>query len=142
DELTVGFDLMSLHEDPNALPLPPQRREYLAELQSIASHRPRYRMPVTLAPQLAETRFSTLPPAKAELRRRITVFVPKNAGKEDEILLHCLETGETFESRVMDAHPVIAGALQLRLGVFVNALLGRAIDDLTKAMAAVWQRDQ
>lgn len=96
-----------------------------------------YRVPVAAGPRFAEVRLHTSPPAKAELLRRVTLEVPKDSGKEDDMVLRCFETGESFQSRVTDAHPVVTGTLQLRLAVFVHGLLGRAIADVTKSAAGV-----
>lgn len=96
-----------------------------------------YRVPVAAGPRLAEVRLHTSPPAQAELLRRVTLEVPQDSGKEDDLVLRCYETGELFQSRVTEAHPVVTGTLQLRLAVFVHGLLGRAITDIAKSAASV-----
>jgi Fic family protein len=96
-----------------------------------------YRVPVANGPRFAEITLHTLPPAKAELRRRVTLEVPKDSGKEDDLVLRCYETAEVFQSRVSEAHPAVTGTLQLRLAVFVHGLLGRAIADVTNSALTV-----
>jgi hypothetical protein len=96
-----------------------------------------YRVPVADGPRFAEVWLRTAPPAKAELLRRVTLEVPKDSGKEDDLVLRCYETDEIFQSRITEAHPVVTGTLQLRLAVFVHGLLGRAIADITKSAADV-----
>lgn len=98
---------------------------------------PAYRVPVADGPRFAEIRLSTLPPAQAELLRRVTLEVPRDSGKEDDLVLRCYETGELFQSRISEAQPTVTGTLQLRLAVFVHGLLGRAIADIAKSAASV-----
>jgi len=96
-----------------------------------------YRTPVAAGPRLAYVTLNTSPPAQTELVRRVTLEVPRDSGKEDDLVLRCLETSETFSARVTEAHPAVSGTLQLRLGVFVNGFLGRAIADVTKSAANI-----
>lgn len=96
-----------------------------------------YRVPVAAGPRFAEVRLHTSPPAQAELLRRITLEVPRDSGKEDDLVLRCYETGELFQSRITEAHPAVTGTLQLRLAVFVHGLLGRAIAEITESAAGV-----
>ena len=99
-----------------------------------------YRVPVAAGPRFAEIRLHTSPPAQAELVRKLTLEVPKDSGKEDDLVLRCYETGEIFQSRITEVHPALTGTLQLRLAVFVHGLLGRAITDVTKSAASVLQQ--
>jgi Fic family protein len=96
-----------------------------------------YRTPVTNGSRVAKITLETSPPARTALLRRITLEVPRDSGKEDDLVLRCVETGETFGARVTEAHPTVSGTLQLRLGVFVNGFLGRAIVDVTKEAARI-----
>jgi hypothetical protein len=100
-----------------------------------------YRAPVAAGPRLASIQLRTSPPAEAELLRRVTLEVPRDSGKEDDILLRCIETGEFFGARVTEAHPAVTGTLQLRLAVFAHGLLGRAIADITKAASKVLRQN-
>jgi Fic family protein len=91
-----------------------------------------YRAPLTSGPRLVLVTLQTSPPARVKLIRRVTLEVPKDSGKEDDLVLRCVETGEALESRITEAHPVVTGTLQLRLAVFAHGVLGRAIAELTK----------
>jgi Fic family protein len=91
-----------------------------------------YRTPVAAGPRVAIIRLHTSPPAQTEIMRNMTLEVPRDSGKEDDLMLRCVETGEMFGARVTEAYPTISGTLQLRLAVFVNGFLGRAIADVTK----------
>ena len=102
---------------------------------NITIKNPDYRVPVKEGPRLAQITLQTLPPAQVKLTRQITLEVPKDSGKEDDLILRCLETDETLESRITEAHPTVTGTLQLRIGVFVNGFLGRAVAELA-AMAS------
>jgi Fic family protein len=96
-----------------------------------------YRTPVADGPRLAVIKLLTSPPAQTELLRRMTLEVPRDSGKNDDLVLRCIETDETFAARVTEAHPTVSGTLQLRLSVFVNGFLGRAIADVTKGATKV-----
>lgn len=100
-----------------------------------------YRVPVATGPRLANVQLHTSPPAQADLLRRVTLEVPRDSGKEDDILLRCIETGEFFGARVTEAYPAVSSTLQLRLAVFAHGLLGRAIADITKTAAIVLRRN-
>jgi len=96
-----------------------------------------YRPPIIEGPRVANVVLNTSPPAFVELIRRVTLEVPRDSGKEDDLMLRCVETDQTFGARVTEAHPTLAGTLQLRLAVFVHGFLGRAIADITKAASKV-----
>lgn len=104
---------------------------------SLLPKNPDYRTPITSGPRIAKVDFRTAPPAQVHLTRIVTLEVPRDSGREDDLVLRCVETDETFEARVTEAHPAITGTAQLRLSVFVHGLLGRAVADLSKSAALV-----
>jgi len=77
----------------------------------------------------------TLPPASAQLERKIALEVPSDSGKDDDLVLRSVGTDEVFEVRITEAQPALTGTVQLRLGVFAHGLLGRAIDEISEAAA-------
>jgi Fic family protein len=101
---------------------------------------PSYRVPVAAGPRFVEVRLQTAPPAQAEALRRLTLEVPKDSGREDDLVLRCFETHESFQSRITEAYPAVTGTVQLRLAVFVHGLLGHAIADVTAAAETVLRR--
>lgn len=101
---------------------------------------PEHRLPITAGPRVARIRFRTPPPASVNVSLQITLEVPKDSGREDDLTLRCIETDETFETRISEAHPAITGTLHLRLAVFVHGLLGRKISDLARLAALALRR--
>ncbi len=101
----------------------------------------RYRLPVTGGPRLAMIQLRTSPPASAELTREVTLEVPRDSGKEDDIVLRSAATGELFGARVTEAQPALTGTVQLRLAIFVHGLLGQAIADITKSASKVLRQN-
>ncbi|HEY2829174.1 MAG TPA: Fic family protein, partial [Thermoanaerobaculia bacterium] len=85
-----------------------------------------YRNPLTGSRGI-ELMLKTSAPARAELTKTFVVQVPKDSGREDDLIIRNLTADEIFQARIEDAHPFVTGTLQLRLGVFVQGLLGRAI---------------
>jgi len=112
------------------------------ETQSVAPSPTRsdYRLPVTAGPRLAHIVFQTAEPARAQLTRRVVLEVPKDSGREDDLVLRSLEADEEFETRISEAHPAVTGTLHLRLAVFVHGLLGHAIADLAKTAAGLLRK--
>ena len=94
-----------------------------------------YRGPTTTGPRYAILQLNSSSPAAAELALKIMLEVPRETDKEGDLVLRCIETGDTFEARLIDVHPAIAGIVQLRLAIFVHGLLGRAISDLSEKAA-------
>jgi len=86
---------------------------------------------------MAVVRLSTAAPAKTELVRSVTLEVPKDAGAEDDLILRCLQTDDVFEARMPEAHPALAGTVQLRLSVFVHGFLGRAIAEIAQTASSI-----
>jgi hypothetical protein len=91
-----------------------------------------YRAPVADGPRMTLISMRTSPPAEAQLLREVGLEVPKDSGREDDIVLRCVETGEAFEARITEAHPAVTGTLQLRLAVFVHGFLGRGIAEVAR----------
>ncbi len=102
--------------------------------------RPEYRVPATSGPRSALIGFRSAPPAEVTLSRQVTLEVPKDSGREDDLVLRCVETGETFESRISETHPAVTGTLHLRLAVFVHGLLGHAIGDVARMAAGALRK--
>jgi Fic family protein len=81
----------------------------------------------------AEIALHTSPPTPVDLTRRVILVVPKDSMQEDDLVLRCLETFETLESRITESLSTVTGTLTLRLSVFVQGLLGRAIEEIARA---------
>ena len=73
-------------------------------------------------------------PAAAQVSRYFGLFVPKDAGAEDDIQLRELPQGEVFTARMDELRPVVSGTLSIRVSIFVERLLSEMLGKL-KALA-------
>jgi Fic family protein len=111
--------------------------------ESRISKEPDYRGPTTTGPRYTRVELKSAAPASADLSLKVVLEVPREADREGDLVLRSIETGDAFEARLTDAHPAIAGIVQLRLAVFVHGLLGRAISELSeKAATSMRQNGQ
>jgi Fic family protein len=93
---------------------------------------PSHRLAMTELSSAARITFATSPPARRSVERELRLEVPRDSGKEDDLIIRSLTTDEIFEVRITEAHPSLTGTVQLRLSVFVHALLGRAIAEISE----------
>lgn len=91
----------------------------------------RYRFPVT-QPQGLELVFASELPARGYVRRKYRLEVPKDANEQAGPLIRSPATGEAFEARVEEVVPVVSTAVQMRLSMFVERLLGSALAELAE----------
>jgi Fic family protein len=124
----------------NALDLTELSVEVTTQRVPFAPASPDYRLPVLTGPRLAQIDFSSSAPAVVKATRLVALQVPKDSGREDDLVLRSSSSGETFETRISEAHPAITGTLHLRLSVFVHGLLGHAISEVSKLAAAELRR--
>lgn len=77
-------------------------------------------------------------PARAAVTLRFHLEVPKDAGKEDDVVIWSMDTKERFNARMGELVPTLSVALQMRLSMFVQKLLGDALTRLvTRAQKAI-----
>jgi hypothetical protein len=64
--------------------------------------------------------------------------VPKDCGAEDSLVIRNLRNGDVLTARMTETTPHVSAALLIRIGVFVEGMLGNAIENLamlaTKAL--------
>ncbi|HEY2090630.1 MAG TPA: Fic family protein [Thermoanaerobaculia bacterium] len=96
---------------------------------TVSAANPAYRTPVTSGSRAFSVVLTTSPPAGIEVKRTFLLEVPKDSGREDDLVIRNLNTGELFQARIEDAHPAITGTLHLRLSVFIQGVLGQAITE-------------
>ncbi len=93
-----------------------------------------YRLPISKGNRQISLRISTQPPASAEIGRIFNLEVPKDCGKNDDIILRELKTNNTFEARASELIPMPTAALQMRVKLTTNKVVKTALKELyTKA---------
>ena len=98
--------------------------------QSYRTLRPDYRLPT--GSKLIQVNLSLRQPAAGTIVSNFGVDVPKDCGKEDDIIIHELESGKFFEVRVTELLPSPTTALQMRLSVWIEGLLRDALVKLSE----------
>lgn len=89
------------------------------------------RCPVTdSGRQLAISVTSSAP--KATVNLRFGLSVPKDCDVEDELLLASQDIPIPFPARITELIPEASAALQLRISIFIQAVLGFSIDSILK----------
>ncbi len=85
--------------------------------------------------------FETLPPARALVYRHFVLWVPKDAGGEDDFQIVFVLKGShqdnmsvapivEFSARMDELAGSASGVLQIRLGIFVDRIIGNMLRDL------------
>jgi Fic family protein len=85
-----------------------------------------YRLPFSGARRLEVRLDATQPPNVASLRT-YHLFLPKDAGVEDEIQLERADGKDSFVARVSDVIPGISGMLQIRITLFTERVAGEML---------------
>lgn len=78
-----------------------------------------------------------LPPAV--VKRLYDLFVPKDAGGDDEFQLRHRDGDDVFKARVDDVLPAISGFLQIRVQMFAERVVAEALADLKSEVDRVNQ---
>jgi len=88
------------------------------------------RLPVTEGGrQLVVEVISDAPKAIKNLKFGLSV--PKDCDVEDELLLNSQDISMPFPARITELIPEVSAALQLRISIFVQAVLGSSIEEIT-----------
>jgi hypothetical protein len=77
-------------------------------------------------------RMVTKMPANASVERIFELEVPKDSGKNDDLLLINVDTQEKFEARMSELLPSPSAALQMRLSILAERTVAEALDALAK----------
>lgn len=79
---------------------------------------------------------STDIPAQAEVSWRFELEVPKDCGRDDDLVLANHETSDVFEARMSELVPSPSAALQMRISIVVERLISELVDHLARAATA------
>lgn len=95
-----------------------------------------HRLPISQQGRRLFVGLETDEPAGANLSDSFTLEVPKDCGREDDLLIHNVTTGETFEARITEMVPVPTAALQMRVSIIIERLLAGWLHRLHQMAAA------
>lgn len=95
---------------------------------------PNYRMPLK-PPSALLVNFITAPPAPAQMNRAFVLQVPRDCGRDDDLVL--VEPNRNnqvvFAARIDEVIPSISSALQIRINMSVEGVVGRSLAELSEA---------
>jgi Fic family protein len=141
DEFGIQFFEAVAKEVEKALPRSmPQVSAQLLRQQNIGVvSMPNYRHP--LQGMRSFTLFLTAgPPAAANVFSFFALQVPRDCGREDDLIILETLTKETFAARIDEVTPSFSSVLQMRIKMFAEGLLSRRLDDLKKAAEAAYRK--
>jgi hypothetical protein len=89
-----------------------------------------HRLPISGAGQGLEIRLISDAPASANVIRSYHLFLPKDAGADDDVQLQRADRADRFVARMDDLAPSISGVLQLRISMFAERLVAAMLAEL------------
>jgi Fic family protein len=95
---------------------------------------PTYRLPLS-GVNGTQAGLTTAAPANANVNRRFALYVPKDCGRDDDIVVSDLDRQELFEARVTELLPVPTAALQMRIQIDVERIVRELLDELSQKAA-------
>jgi len=96
---------------------------------------PAYRAPVSQGVRTLQVSLSTEAPVWASVGRRFYLEVPRDCGRDDDIVLRELRSNEPFEARMTELAPVATAALQLRVSIAVQGVIREMMSELKEKAA-------
>jgi Fic family protein len=102
-----------------------QRRNY-------TTTRPNFRPPVSDGGRRIQVNFASAAPAQARVERNFTLEIPQDCGVDDDLSICNQTTGEIFGARVNEVVPHPTDALQMRLRIWAERVLGSGLQELKK----------
>src|SRR5688500_8887864 len=88
------------------------------------------RWPVAQGKRELFVSLSTAAPAQAEVQRYFLLEVPKDCGLEDDLVIQQHRTKDLIEARMAELSPQATTALEMRLKIAVERIVGSAIQEL------------
>lgn len=80
--------------------------------------------------QALRVTLASAPPAHAQVMRDYDLYLPRDAGRDDDVLLKSVNPPDTLAFRVDEAIPTTSAILQMRIKMFVERLLGEMLANL------------
>lgn len=94
-----------------------------------------YRLPISQGTRRLYINLVTEAPAMASVMRTFSLEVPRDCGRDDDIVIREINMNEPFEARMTELVPVTTAALQLRISIAVQRIIREMMSEL-KAKAA------
>jgi Fic family protein len=82
----------------------------------------------------------TRAPAQAQQNRSFQLQVPRDCGREDDLILYDHKTRDAFSARINDVTPNLSSVLGIRIKMFVEGLLSRTLEQLAKAAEEAYRK--
>lgn len=89
-----------------------------------------HRLPLSGTGQGLEIRLNSDAPAPAGVIQRYHLFLPKDAGADDDVQLQRADRGDAFVARMDELVPSISGILQIRTTLFAERVVGAMLANL------------
>jgi hypothetical protein len=89
-----------------------------------------HRLPLDGVGKALEVRLISDAPAAATWIRRYHLFLPKDAGIEDDVQLQLGNRGDIFTARMDELVPSVAGVLQIRTALFAERVVRAMLAEL------------
>jgi len=96
-----------------------------------------YRPPVTRAARALVITFRSEQPLHTSVSRSFQLEVPKDCGDDDDLVIRGLNSNELLEARIAELMPAPTAALQMRLTIWIDKILGDAVDELSRMAASL-----
>jgi Fic/DOC family len=77
-------------------------------------------------------KLSTKVPALSAYVRYVDLLVPRDCGREDDLLLVCSGTDDQFSASVSEVAPIFSATLQIRLRMFSERFVAEALSQLAQ----------
>jgi Fic family protein len=99
----------------------------------------RYRFPISKRRALGLS-LSSKAPAAAQINREFRLEVPKDANEQAGPIVRNPQTSDVFQARVEEVMPATNTAVQMRLSMFMEGVLGEAFEDLQRQAEAAYRQ--
>jgi hypothetical protein len=99
----------------------------------------RYRFPISNRRTLRLS-LSSKTPAAAQTNRDFRLEVPKDANEQAGPIVRNPQTSDVFQARVEEVMPATNTAVQMRLSMFVEGIVGEAFDDLQRQAEVAYRQ--
>jgi len=100
---------------------------------------PAHRPPVERSYLLVQ--FSSSAPMSVQVSRNYSIWLPKDAGGDDDVQLKRADSEDMFVARMDELIPAISGVLQIRITLFTERVVGEMLAEL-KSLAQKTLRGQ
>ena len=80
------------------------------------------------------------PPISTTVSRGFHLHMPKDCGREDDLILAEPQTKESFTAQIDEVTPSLSSVLQIRIKMFVDGLLSRCLAELQRKASAAYRQ--